>query len=280
MVAVRTPGNLWCRDIESPEWTWSWYRVPLERRGGDEGRAAERVGRMLCRSGESLTDVAEGCVLRVVENKERRRRGGCGERERDRLLTSTLQYTSVLPKRESTPWLTSRESERERRGVCPPTSNWVSTLLSLISAANCPDGHYKPNYRCFLNKIRWWGLLCRKPFNSAVVIWSESLRNVSWCMCQNGGTAEFSSTFGAFLEQIWCASKLLTLSADISVGKKKKSLSCTKAENGILVQLCGQRSRGGEAVGILAGVLCRWGGRSAFGTARLPVWGQLNTAWD
>ena len=36
-----------------------------------------------------------------------------------------------------------------------------------------------------------------------------------------------------------------------------------------------------EAVGILAGVHAfsvGGGGRSAFGTARLPVWGQLNTA--
>jgi len=49
------------------------------------------------RSRESLSDVARGCVLRVVEN---RRGGGCKGRERDRLLTSTLQYTSVLPKRE------------------------------------------------------------------------------------------------------------------------------------------------------------------------------------
>lgn len=76
-------------------------------------------------SGESLTDVAQGCVWRE------RRWGWRGrERERDRLLSSTLQYTSVLPRRESTPWLTSRESKRERRGVCSPTSNWVSTPLS------------------------------------------------------------------------------------------------------------------------------------------------------
>lgn len=51
-------------------------------------------------SRESLADVEKGYVLRVVENK---RGGGCRERERHRLLTSTLQYTSVLPKRESTP---------------------------------------------------------------------------------------------------------------------------------------------------------------------------------
>lgn len=49
---------------------------------------------------ESLTDVVKGCVLRVVENK---RGGGVEkERERDRLLTSALQYTSVLPEREHT----------------------------------------------------------------------------------------------------------------------------------------------------------------------------------
>ena len=51
-------------------------------------------------SRESLTDVEKGCVLRVVENK--RGGGGCRERERDRLLTSTLQYTSLLPQRERT----------------------------------------------------------------------------------------------------------------------------------------------------------------------------------
>lgn len=82
---------------------WLRYRVPLDRRGIEmkvrEGSSREG-GKEDMQSGESLTDVAKGCVLRVVENK---RGGGCGEGERDRLLTSTLQYTSVLPRRECTP---------------------------------------------------------------------------------------------------------------------------------------------------------------------------------
>lgn len=79
------------------------YGVPLDRRGIEmKGRekSSREGGKCGMQSRESLTDVAKGCVLRVVENK---RGGGCRERERDRLLTSMLQYTSVLPKRESTP---------------------------------------------------------------------------------------------------------------------------------------------------------------------------------
>lgn len=80
-----------------------WRCVPLDRRGIEmKGRekSSREGGKCGMQSRESLTDVAKGCVLRVVENK---RGGGCRERERDRLLTSMLQYTSVLPKRESTP---------------------------------------------------------------------------------------------------------------------------------------------------------------------------------
>ena len=63
------------------------------------------MGKDDMQSSESLTDVAKGCVLRVAENKRGGGGGGggCRERERDSLLTSTLQYTSVLPRRESTP---------------------------------------------------------------------------------------------------------------------------------------------------------------------------------
>lgn len=49
------------------------------------------MGKGVMQTKESLTDVAKACVLRMVENK----RGGDAEKERNSLLTCTLQYTSV-----------------------------------------------------------------------------------------------------------------------------------------------------------------------------------------
>lgn len=73
----------------------------VEQKGGEDDALSR----------ERLNDVASDWALRVVEKK----RGGCRDRERDRMLTSTLQYTSLLPKREHTPWLTSRESRETGR---------------------------------------------------------------------------------------------------------------------------------------------------------------------
>lgn len=51
-------------------------------------------------SRESLSDVQKGRVLTVLEKK---RGGGIRKERQKRLLTSMLQHTSVLPKREHTP---------------------------------------------------------------------------------------------------------------------------------------------------------------------------------
>lgn len=65
------------------------------------------MGKDVMQTGERLGDVAEGCVLRMVEDGKRRRGGEGGgeggrrrERERNSLLTSKLQLTSVQPERE------------------------------------------------------------------------------------------------------------------------------------------------------------------------------------
>lgn len=51
-----------------------WHGMPLDRRGRDGGKRKGWEGKDDMRSRESLTDVAKGSVLRVVEN----RRGGGG----------------------------------------------------------------------------------------------------------------------------------------------------------------------------------------------------------
>lgn len=82
-------------------------RQVRERRGEGRGGVGRRRegGKDDIPSGESLTDVATGCELRVVEDNRGVDGGGWGvvsRKKEEKTLTSTLQYTSVLPRREST----------------------------------------------------------------------------------------------------------------------------------------------------------------------------------
>lgn len=215
-----------------------WSQFPLDGRGRDEGRrAGERVGKDVMQTRESLTDVAKTCVLRMVENG----RGGGVEKERGIVCLqahySTLQCNPREREREHHDWLA--ESEQERRRVCLPTSNWVSTLLSplhLISTANCTDslekadnrsGHafWRKPYEVLLKDAAW------KQKNSTPLL---EFRGKVW---EKNGVDECGSQSGArpnFRLALVVSNKLerpnsSLLGADISV----ESLSGAKAENGI-----------------------------------------------
>ena len=103
--------------------------------------------------------------------------------------------------------------------------------------------------------------------STQLVILIESFRNVSWCM-RLSKWKEFLFVTNVIVQtphpQRWhfCGVALKLKMAFIAV--------------------VWQRSGGGKLWAFLQAFMLSLlvGGRSAFGTARLPVWGQLNTAWD
>ena len=63
--------------------------------GGGKREERHRAGKESAGRRENLNDVGKSYILR-----EREREGKGGREREDRLLTSALQYTSVLPRRE------------------------------------------------------------------------------------------------------------------------------------------------------------------------------------
>lgn len=181
---------------------------------------------------------------------------------------STLQCNPRERERERAhhDWLA--ESKQERQGVCSPTSNWVSTLLSvlhLIFTAYWIHSLHKPNNRSVY--IRSWYFIVAGTFNYALRICVASFWN--WNDVFKAAHVQISISFLLFEQTHPELDHFCEKSGLHQTRKKHLATSC---DSGAVVRSCGHSCR-------RSCFLCRWG-RSAFGTARLPVRGQLNTAWD
>lgn len=124
------------------------------------------------------------------------------------------------------------------------------------------------------------GLLCgnRKTFQLGSWHFEWKFEKLSWCMRQSKwGMAEFPSTL-ELSEQIWMYVQTPHPQCWHFCGKFWVALKQKMAFSAVVWQ----RGSGGKLWAHLQAFMLSLlvGGRSAFGTARLPVWGQLNTAWD
>lgn len=200
--------------------------------------------------------------------------GGCKERERDSLLTSTLQYTSVLHKRESTPWLPSTERASKRDGeCCSPTSIWVSMALSLLHQNSLPQIAQTSQQVWFSDDKRFWLTLKRMEKSFLIKFWLKVWRVELFAVVKVGEDW--------ILISIW---PLWTDLTDIQIPHPQHSHftgNVALKQKMAFSAVVWKRSNGGKLWACSQAFLSLLvGGRSAFGTARLPVWGQLNTAWD
>lgn len=161
-----------------------------------------------------LTDVAKGCVQRMVNS----RRGGCREQ-------SAYKHFSVAEEREWAhhDWVT--ESKRETQGVFSPTTNRVSTLLSNLHCISlaamsliqsiCICFWDNPwQFVFFFCFFFWLNRPCKAgKVNPAYRTWAPSLRNGVGVV--KVGLATFQSTFLwtnsswalTFLWKVWAALK-------------------------------------------------------------------------
>lgn len=254
-----------------------WYRLPLVGGSNEGRRAEERMGTDVMQTRESLADVAKGCVLRMVENEK----GGGVEKESGIVCLqahySTLQCSPREREKAQHDWLA--ESEQVRQGVCSPTSNWVSTLLFLLHLNSAANSIWKQSFSWELFRSQLIKEISKKQENLTLLlefgvkVWETELMNVPVKMWRGWISVRIWVMWTNLFVQIPQLPSVRPFLWQVWVALKQKM-----AFNAVVWQ----RSSGGKLWAYLQAFMLSLlvGGRSAFGTARLPVWGQLNTAWD